>query len=108
VAPGIDPLLNSRAYMIEWAIGKGYDEYRANTGKLIVPGSQIAWDVHLHAVGEEIRDNVELGLWLYPKGEVPKYRTYLTGFQALRGFQTSKAAGGTRNRHPAEFDCGFR
>jgi len=97
LAPGTDLLLNSRAYMMEWAIGKGYDQYRANTGKLILPGSQISWDVHLHAVGQEIRDNVELALWLYPKGEEPKYRTYLTGFQALRGFQGSKAAGGTRN-----------
>ena len=97
LAPGTDPLLNSRAYMMEWAIGKGYDEYRPNTGKLLLPGSQISWDVHLHAVGEEIRDNVELALWLYPKGEEPKYRTFLTGFQALRGFQTSKAAGGSRN-----------
>jgi hypothetical protein len=97
LAPGTDPLLNSRAYMMEWAIGKGYDLYRPNTGKLLLPGSQISWDVHLHAVGEEIRDNVEMGIWLYPKGQEPKYRTFLTGFQALRGFQTSKAAGGTRN-----------
>jgi hypothetical protein len=43
-------------------------------------------------VGEQIRDNVELGIWLYPKGQEPKYRTYLTGFQALRGFQSSTAS----------------
>src|SRR5206468_1410230 len=48
---------------------------------------QISWDVHIHAVGEEIRDNVELGIWLYPKGQEPSHRTYLTGFQALRSFQ---------------------
>ena len=74
---------------MEWAVGKGYDLYRPNTGKLLLPGSQISWDVHIHAVGEEIRDHVELGVWLYPKGQEPKYRTYLTGFQALRGFQNS-------------------
>ena len=27
--------------------------------------------------------HVELGIWLYPKGQEPKYRTYLTAFQAL-------------------------
>jgi hypothetical protein len=32
---------------------------------------------------------VELGIWLYPKGQEPKHRTYLTGFQALRGFTSS-------------------
>jgi hypothetical protein len=97
LAPGTDPALNTRAYFMEWAIGKGYDYFRPETGRLILPGSQISFDVHLHAVGEEVRDNVELGIWFYPKGEVPKYRTILTGFQALRGFQNSRAIGGERN-----------
>jgi hypothetical protein len=38
--------------------------------------------MHLHAVGEEIRDHVELAVYLYPKGEEPKYRTRLTLFGA--------------------------
>ncbi len=93
VGPGtFDADLNSRGMLMEWAVGKGYDLYRPNTGKLLMPGSKISWDVHIHAVGEEIRDHVELGVWLYPKGQEPKYRTYLTGFQALRGFQTSNAS----------------
>ncbi len=97
LAPGTDPVLNARAYLMEWAVGKGYDLHGPDAGKLLLPGSQISWDIHLHAVGEEIRDNVEIALWFYPKGQEPKHRTYLTGFQALRGFQTSKAAGGSRN-----------
>ena len=87
-----DADLGTRAFLMEWAIGKGYDLYRPDTGKLLLPGSQISWDVHIHAVGEEIRDNVELGIWLYPKGQEPTHRTYLTGFQALRGFQSSAAS----------------
>jgi hypothetical protein len=90
--PGADPELDRRAMLMEWAIGKSYDLYHPNTGKLLLPGSQIAWDVHIHAVGEEIRDHVELGIWLYPKGQEPKYRTYLTGFQALKGFQGGRDA----------------
>jgi len=85
ILSGSDPDLRGRASLMEWAIGKGYDLYRPNTGKLLLPGSKISWDVHIHAVGEEIRDNVELGVWFYPKGQEPKYRTYLTGFQALKG-----------------------
>jgi hypothetical protein len=77
--------LRGRAPLMEWAIGKGYDLYRPDTGKLLLPGAQISWDVHIHAVGDEIRDHVELGIWLYPKGQEPKYRTYLTGFQAVQG-----------------------
>jgi hypothetical protein len=97
VAPGTDAALNARPFLMEWAIGKGYDLHGPDAGKLLLPGSQISWDIHLHAVGEEIRDDVEIALWLYPKGQEPKHRTFLTGFQALRGFQNSKAAGTTRN-----------
>ena len=34
----------------------------------MLPGSKIRWDIHYHAVGEEIRDHVELAVYLYPKG----------------------------------------
>ena len=77
----------NRGLFMEWAIGKGYDLYRPDTGKLLLPGSQISWDIHLHAVGEDIRDHVELGIWLYAKGQEPKHRTYLQAFQALRGYR---------------------
>ena len=87
--PGGDAGLRGRAMLMEWAVGKGYDLYRPDTGKLLLPGSQISWDIHIHAVGEQIRDNVELGMWLYPKGQEPKYRTYLTPFQAMQGGETS-------------------
>jgi hypothetical protein len=90
ILPGTDADLRGRAMLMEWAIGKGYDLYRPDTGKLMLPGSQISWDVHIHAVGEEIRDHVELGIWLYPKGQEPKHRTYLTGFQAIKGRERSK------------------
>ena len=83
--PGGIAELRGRAMLMEWAIGKGYDLYHPDTGKLLLPGSQISWDIHIHAVGQEIRDNLELGIWLYPKGQEPKHRTYLTAFQAVKG-----------------------
>ena len=82
-SPDQTAALGGRGMLMEWAIGKQYDLYRPNTGKLLLPGSQIHWDVHIHAVGDEIRSGVQLGIWFYPKGQEPKYRTYLTGFQAL-------------------------
>jgi len=96
-----DPDLSARSFLMEWAIGKGYDLYRPDSGKLLLPGAQIAWDVHIHAVGEELTENVELGIWLYPKGQEPKHRTYLTGFQAIRGFQSST---GSRTRFGKNVD----
>src|SRR5579871_2852111 len=66
--------------LMEWAVGKNFDIYRPGTGKLLLPGAKIWWELHIHAVGEEIRDHAELAVYFYPKGEQPKYRTYLTLF----------------------------
>ena len=68
--------------LMEWAIGKNYDVYRPNTGKLLLPGANIWWELHLHAVGEQIEDHSELAIYLYPKGQEPKYRTYLMAYTA--------------------------
>ena len=83
-SPSDDPLaaIAGGGILMEWAVGKQYDVYRPNTGKLLLPGAKIWWDIHYHAVGEAISDHVELAVYLYPKGEVPKYRTYLTMFNA--------------------------
>ncbi len=83
---GNDPqaAINARPSLMEWAIGKGYDRYMDGTGKLIKPGQGISWDQHVHAVGEEVKAGSELGIWLYKKGEEPKYRSYLIGFTGLK------------------------
>ena len=79
--PGVNPGgAGGAGLLMEWAVGKNYDIYRAGTGKLLLPGSKIWWELHIHAVGEEIRDHAELAVYFYPKGEEPKYRTYLTLF----------------------------
>ena len=80
-----DDLVNRRPQLMEWAIGKGYDLFRPGTGKLIVPGEKIAWDQHIHAVGEQITAGSEVGIWFYKKGEEPKKRSYLVGFTGIRG-----------------------
>jgi mono/diheme cytochrome c family protein len=76
-------LVNRRPQLMEWAIGKGYDLYRPGTGKLLVPGEKIAWDQHIHAVGEEVTGGSEIGIWFYKKGEEPKKRSYLIGFTGI-------------------------
>jgi hypothetical protein len=87
--PGVDAsdFQNGPGLLMEWAIGKNFDIYRENTGKLLLPGSRIRWDIHTHSVGEAIRNHVELAVYLYPKGETPKYRTRLNllGATSLNG-----------------------
>src|SRR5580692_10585188 len=83
--PGTNTGLATQGLLMEWAMNKNYDIYRPNTGKLLVPGARIWWEMHYHAVGEEITDNVELAVYLYPEDQEPKYRTYLTAFPATPG-----------------------
>ena len=71
--------------LMEWAVGKQGEIMRPNSGKLIKAGSSIVWDIHYHAVGEEITDTAELGLYFYPKGEEPKHRQVLRLWSTIEG-----------------------
>ena len=81
----VDDLVNHRPQLMEWAIGKGYDEYMNGTGKLILPGSKISWDVHYASTDEDVTDTVELGIYFYPKGQEPKFRQVLHLMGATNG-----------------------
>ena len=74
---------------MEWAVGKQGEIMRPNSGKLMLPGSKIVFEMHYHSVGEQITDHVELGIYFYPKGQEPKYRQTLAALQSV--------AGGSRN-----------
>jgi hypothetical protein len=70
---------------MEWAVNKQGELLRANTGKLMLPGSKIRWDIHYSAAGEDVTDQVELGVYFYPKGQEPKYRTALSLYSGVTG-----------------------
>src|SRR5213593_4387011 len=70
---------------MEWAVGKQGEIMRPNSGKLMLPGSKIIFEMHYHAIGEQITDHVELGIYFYPKGEEPKYRQTLAALQSVAG-----------------------
>lgn len=62
-----------REFFTEWATGKSGEIYPPNVGKIIRAGADVEFDTHYHAVGEEVTDEMEMGLWLYPKDAPPKY-----------------------------------
>lgn len=68
-----------REFFTEWATGKSGEIYPENVGKIVRAGSDFEFDTHYHAVGEEVTDTLELGLWLYPKGSPPKYNAQYVG-----------------------------
>jgi hypothetical protein len=75
---GLSPLF------MEWAVGKVGEVFPPDAGKLMLPGSQISFEVHLHAIGELVEDQVvELGVYFYPEDYVPENRTVLNLFQVV-------------------------
>ena len=71
---------------MEWAVGKVGEIFPPDAGKLMLPGAQIRFSVHYHAIGEVVPDNVvELGIYFYPKGQEPKRRVVLHAFQGRTG-----------------------
>jgi len=76
----------SAGLFMEWAVGKVGEIFNPDAGKLMLPGSKIGWEIHMFAIGREVKnDQVELGVWFYPKGFVPTYRTVLRMFDVSRG-----------------------
>ena len=72
--------LGPRLFM-EWAVGKAGQIFRPDSGKLMLPDSQILWEVHLHAMGERVPNaQVEIGVWFHE--EPPRHRTILSMLDA--------------------------
>lgn len=66
---------------MEWAVGKAGQIFRPDTGKLMMPGAQIMWEMHLHAMGERVPEaQVEIGVWFHE--EPPAHRTILSMLDA--------------------------
>jgi hypothetical protein len=80
-----DPNVFGDGLFMEWAVGKNGDEMRLDSGRLMLPGSKIIWEVHYHSIGEEITDSVELAVYFYPKGQEPKHREVLALFNTFTG-----------------------
>jgi hypothetical protein len=80
-----DPTVAGDGLFMEWAVGKGGDEMRPGSGRLMLPGSKIVFEAHYHAIGEEVTDHVELGIYFYPRGEEPTHREVLALFNTFTG-----------------------
>ena len=79
-----DPNVAGDGLFMEWAVGKNADIMRPDSGRLMLPGSKISFEMHYHSVGEEVKDaQVQLGVWFYPKGQEPKHREVLALFNAF-------------------------
>ena len=73
---GDDSSADAGEFLNEFAVGKNGDLFPEGTGRLLKAGSKIKFDFHYHSVGQEITDQSQLGIVLYPKGYTPKHVVY--------------------------------
>jgi hypothetical protein len=72
----------------EWAVGKNGELYvEHEAGQFLRAGSEIGWDIHLSASGEETPVEVETAFWFYPKGTLPKYRAMMSAFGYAKAYE---------------------
>ena len=64
------------AFLNEYAVGKNGDVYPEGSGRLFEANSRVRFSFHYHSVGEEVTDQTELGLVLYPEGYEPDHILY--------------------------------
>ena len=71
----------------EWAVGKNGELYvEQEAGQFLRAGSEVGWDIHLSANGEETPVEVETAFWFYPKGTLPKYRAMMSAFGYAKAY----------------------
>jgi mono/diheme cytochrome c family protein len=80
-----DPAADEAMYLIEFVPGTTPDVYPEGTGRLIKAGAKLRINTHYHSVGEMIRDHMEVAMWFYPKGYVPKYQVQTMRVRPLAG-----------------------
>jgi mono/diheme cytochrome c family protein len=65
--------MDGGSFLVEYAQGKNAEVYPEGSGVLLQKGMKAKVSYHLHAIGEEVDAEIQLGIKLYPKGYQPKY-----------------------------------
>ena len=77
--------------LIDTAVGTDGTIFPANTGRVIRPGSQVRWNMHYHPYNVDKDAQLQVALWLYPKGQEPDH--YTMGDVQLGAGQGSSTGG---------------
>ncbi len=62
--------------LIGAAVGKMYDILPPDAGLQLFPGATVSTEIHYFPVGREVgHATMDIGIYLYPEGEVPRFET---------------------------------
>jgi hypothetical protein len=77
--------------LIDSAVGTEGRIFPEDQGRLIRPGSEISWGMHYHPYDRDIEAALQVAVWLYPEGYVPKH--YSMGDVQMQTSATTHAGG---------------
>ena len=60
-------------FLVEYASGKGAEQYPGDSGKLLPADKKARVSYHLHSIGEDVQAGIELGIVFHPKGTNPEH-----------------------------------
>jgi len=63
----------ARSFLVEYSLGKDYDSFPEDSGRLMKAGSKVNFNMHYYSTGEEVMNTTSVGFVFYPKGYVPKH-----------------------------------
>jgi mono/diheme cytochrome c family protein len=63
----------ARSFLVEYSLGKDYDTFPEDAGRLLKAGSSVNFNMHYYSTGEEVKNTTSVGFVFYPKGYVPKH-----------------------------------
>jgi hypothetical protein len=80
-----------RVKLIDSAVGTEGRIFPADQGRLLSPGSEISWGLHYHPYEHDIDAALQVAIWFYPEGYVPKH--YSMGDVQMQTSATTHAGG---------------
>ena len=96
--PGIIKLDGTQDGSLRQVRGNEGTIYAEDSGQPVDPGDIVRWNMHMYANDMDVDAVLQLGLWLYPEDEPPKYRAAgADGFSCSQytghGFESSPLPG---------------
>lgn len=87
------------------AVGTEGFIFPEDSGRPISPGQTIRWGMHYYPIGEDVEAVLEIGLWLYPPGEKPKFESQgevqlMISQGSAAGIEAWTDKQGTRSKDP--------
>jgi hypothetical protein len=61
--------------LVQSAVGTEGYIFPENTGRRIRPGDIVQYSMHMFPIERDVDAVLQVGLWLYPEGEVPRFET---------------------------------